>query len=154
AQVYNILNFQVNYAEAQNVTVHDTRSDTLVCPSDEAAYAQVTVNGAYAFELTPFPVKMRFTSYAGSAGTFYQYSRTPQRLAQQNGLINHRISIGFAAITDGTSNTILLSEHAHSRLEGLSRSEWQWWSLGYLGDTLFTSMYPINPFHKMPDVAT
>jgi prepilin-type processing-associated H-X9-DG protein len=151
--VYNILNFQVNYAEAQNATIHDTRIDTLVCPSDAAAYDPVTVNGAYAFELTSFPVKMRFTSYAGSAGTFYQYSRAPERLAQQNGLIIHRITVGFAGITDGTSNTILVGERAHSRLEEPSRSQWQWWSSGYLGDTMFTSLYPIQPFHKMPEVA-
>src|SRR4051812_41423889 len=48
---YNVLNFEVNYAEAQNATIHDTRIGTLVCPSDAAAYAPVTVKGAYAFEL-------------------------------------------------------------------------------------------------------
>jgi prepilin-type processing-associated H-X9-DG protein len=151
--VYNTINFSVNYAEAQNATIHDTRIGTLVCPSDAAAYRGVTINGAFAFELCPTPVKMRFTSYAGSLGTFYQLSRDPERLAQQNGLLAHRIGVRLAEITDGTSNTILLGEHAHSRLQEPESSEWQWWSSGYNGDTLFTSLYPINPFRKMPDIA-
>jgi len=114
--VYNILNFSVNFAEPQNVTIHDARCNTLVCPSDWAAHNQVMVNGDFAFELTPFPVKMRFASYGGSLGTYYQYSRDPVRQAQQNGLIFHRRTVSFAQITDGTSNTTLAAERAHSQL--------------------------------------
>jgi prepilin-type N-terminal cleavage/methylation domain-containing protein/prepilin-type processing-associated H-X9-DG protein len=150
---YNTVNFSVNFADAQNATIHDTRINSLVCPSDGAAYRQVTINGAYAFELCPFPVKMRFTSYAGSLGTFYQLTRDPARLAQQNGMLAHRIGVRLAEITDGTSNTMLMSEHAHSQLREPEISEWQWWSSGYNGDTLFSALYPINPFHKMPDIA-
>jgi prepilin-type N-terminal cleavage/methylation domain-containing protein/prepilin-type processing-associated H-X9-DG protein len=153
APIYNILNFDVNYAESQNATIHNTRPATLVCPSDPAAYNQVTIDGAFAFALCAFPVQMRFTSYGGSLGTFYQYSRDPARKAQQNGLIFHRDTVRIAEITDGTSNTILLGERAHTMLPEPYLSEWQWWSSGYNGDTLFTSLYPINPFHKMPDVA-
>ena len=107
------------------------------------------VDGAYAFELCPFPVTMRFTSYGGSAGLFYQYSRLPERMVQQNGLIEHRLTVSLAEITDGTSNTILASEHAQSKLPDPERSAWHWWSSGYIGDTVFTELYPINPFNKM-----
>ena len=74
--LYNILNLDVNYANAQNATVHDARLASLVCPSDTAANDQIIVNGEYAFELCPFPVPMhsaatpaargRSTSTAGS----------------------------------------------------------------------------------------
>jgi prepilin-type processing-associated H-X9-DG protein len=74
-------------------------------------------------------------------------------MAQQNGLIFHRKTVSFAEIADGTSNTTLAAERAHSELKEPYLSGWQWWSSGYNGDTLFTSLYPINPFRKMPDVA-
>jgi prepilin-type N-terminal cleavage/methylation domain-containing protein/prepilin-type processing-associated H-X9-DG protein len=153
APAYNIVNFNVNYAEPQNATIHDARCSTLVCPSDWAAHDQVSVNGVGPFELCPFPVKMRFTSYGGSLGTFYQFTRDPVRQEQQNGVIFHRKTVSFAEIIDGTSNTTLVAERAHSELKEPYLSAWHWWSSGYNGDTLFTSLYPINPFRKMPDVA-
>ncbi|WZO96440.1 DUF1559 domain-containing protein [Isosphaeraceae bacterium EP7] len=149
---YNIVNFSVNFAESQNATIHDARPSSLVCPSDPDASRRVRVDGAYAFELTPFPVPVRFTSYAGCTGLYYQFSRLPERLTQQNGLIVHRQTVTIAEITDGTSNTMLASEHAVSKLQEPERSEWHWWTSGYIGDTLFTGLYPINPFQKMPEV--
>src|SRR5262249_37654801 len=80
-------------------------------------------------------------------------SSDPVRLAQQNGLLSHRWTVRYAEITDGTSNTILAGERAHSRLDEPARSEWHWWSSGVLGDTLFTSLYPVNPFQQLPDSA-
>jgi prepilin-type processing-associated H-X9-DG protein len=150
--LYNIVNFSVNYAESQNATIHDARLSILVCPSDPDAYQQVTVDGVYAFELCPFPVKIRLTSYSGSAGLFYQYSLLHERLRQQNGLIVHRQTYSIASIFDGTSNTLLAGEHATGRLEERVRSEWHWWTSGYVGDTIFTALYPINPFFKMPEI--
>src|SRR4051794_16838383 len=50
---FNILNFDVNYAESQNATVHALRPGILVCPSDAKASMQVTLNGSFAFELCP-----------------------------------------------------------------------------------------------------
>src|SRR5262249_36103406 len=61
--------------------------------------------------------------------------------------------VQFADILDGTSNTIVVGERAHTQLPEPYLTEWQWWSSGYNGDSLFTSLYPINPFHKMPDIA-
>jgi prepilin-type processing-associated H-X9-DG protein len=150
--LYNIINFSVNCAESQNATIHDARLANLICPSDPDADQQVTVDGVYAFELCAFPVKVRLTSYSGSSGIFYQYSLLHERLRQQNGLIVHRQTYPIAAIVDGTSNTFLASEHASGWLERPVRTEWHWWTSGYVGDTLFTALYPINPFHKMSDI--
>jgi prepilin-type processing-associated H-X9-DG protein len=150
--LYNIVNFSVNYAESQNATIHDARLSILVCPSDPDAYQQVVVDGVYAFELCPFPVKVRLTSYSGSAGLFYQYSLLHERLTQQNGVIVHRRTHSIASIVDGTSNTLLAGEHAIGKLDERDRSDWHWWTAGYVGDTIFTALYPVNPFYKMSDI--
>jgi prepilin-type processing-associated H-X9-DG protein len=97
-------------------------------------------------------VNVRLTSYSGSAGLFYQYSLLHERLRQQNGVIVHRNAHPIASIVDGTSHTFLASEHSTGTLEKAVRTEWHWWTSGYVGDTLFTALYPVNPFYKMSDV--
>ena len=55
----------------------------------------------------------------------------------------------LAEITDGTSNTILLGERAHSILPQAERQEWHWWFDAYYGDSLISSLYPINPIRRL-----
>jgi prepilin-type processing-associated H-X9-DG protein len=64
--------------------------------------------------------------------------------------------IKYASITDGTSNTFVYSEHAHGLFSQTKDSAgivdyycWNWWVSGNYGDTLFTSLYPINPQKKI-----
>jgi prepilin-type processing-associated H-X9-DG protein len=52
---------------------------------------------------------------------------------------------------DGLSNTILLGEHAHSKLPDGVRDYWQWWFDGG-ADTVFAGWYRINPWGRInPD---
>jgi prepilin-type processing-associated H-X9-DG protein len=56
--------------------------------------------------------------------------------------------VKLAAVTDGTSNTMMYSERAHGMLSATDQVCWNWWCSGNFGDTSFCTMYPINPFRK------
>jgi prepilin-type processing-associated H-X9-DG protein len=97
---------------------------------------------------------MRYTSYAGNAGTWmlwFQQQLPPQ--PGMNGLFHIRSAVTFASITDGLSNTFALSEHAHTMLDDASSQWWHMWTSGNYGDTLFCTLYPINPFRKIDGLA-
>jgi prepilin-type processing-associated H-X9-DG protein len=64
--------------------------------------------------------------------------------------------IKLSSITDGLSNTIAYGEHAHGVFSKTADAKgivdyycWNWWVSGNYGDTLFTSLYPINPQNKV-----
>ncbi|MHC5540212.1 DUF1559 family PulG-like putative transporter, partial [Singulisphaera rosea] len=63
--------------------------------------------------------------------------------------------VTIATVTDGTSNTIAFSEHAHGLLSKTDSNQsfykWNWWISGNYGDTAFTVFYPINVQKKTQD---
>jgi prepilin-type processing-associated H-X9-DG protein len=61
-------------------------------------------------------------------------------------------SVRIAGITDGTSNTFLFGEHAYGKNPAIELPDWGWWFSGNYGDTMFTSMFPMNPEKRIPDV--
>jgi prepilin-type processing-associated H-X9-DG protein len=79
------------------------------------------------------------------------YSITPARVAQNNGLFFPISSVRMADVTDGASNTIAISERAHALLTPDTAWYWSWWADGDIGDTLFTTLYPLNPQRKLKD---
>jgi prepilin-type processing-associated H-X9-DG protein len=59
--------------------------------------------------------------------------------------------VKLADITDGTSNTILFSEHAHSKILVTDINSYfgdyfgiNWWTSGDYGDTTFSTIFPPN----------
>ena len=153
--LYNAQNFNVHYTLVQNSTVQATGLQTLWCPSDP----QVSQTS-----FADFTWGMRFTDYKGNAGTWFTPGRFQDAacmgslfstlLGQANGIFNFYSRTAIASITDGTSNTILLSEFAYGKTNSGDIACWGWWNSGNYADTMFTSSYPLNPFNKAPDAVS
>ena len=95
---------------------------------------------------------MRYSSYAGSAGTWFNdiwanYYSPPTGDTIMNGVFYAFSVTRLATITDGTSNTFLFGEHARTNLmtydPGFAMSDGQWNS-GRIYDTMFATWYPPN----------
>ena len=71
-------------------------------------------------------------------------------LGQANGVIFYYSSVRLAGVTDGTSNTFLFGEHAYGKNPTIELPDWGWWFSGNYGDTMFTTMFPMNPLRPNP----
>jgi prepilin-type processing-associated H-X9-DG protein len=135
-----------------NFTVSAIGLGTLWCPSDPKASEPRTIPDGWL--LDPGATTMRYTSYAGNSGTWmywYQQQLPPQ--PGMNGLFHIRSAVALRDITDGLSNTFAFSERAHTMLDDSSALNWHWWTSGNYGDTLFCTLYPLNPFRKVDGTA-
>jgi len=175
-QVYNAINFNHNVFGADNTTVTATSLNYLHCPSDPSIETKVFMAGG---SVDGANMTMCYSSYGGCAGTWFQLPRFSWPSASfqaginnQNGAIVYvgydnplvisgtvysglsRSCIRLAAVTDGTSNTLMYSERAHGMLSAQDQICWNWWCSGNFGDTSFCTMYPINPFRKDANAGT
>jgi prepilin-type N-terminal cleavage/methylation domain-containing protein/prepilin-type processing-associated H-X9-DG protein len=150
--LFNAVNFNMNIGNAPNFTITGVGLSTLWCPSDyKVSNPQTVPDGTM---LDPGAVTIKYTSYAGNAGTWvlwYQQDSPPQRF--MNGLFHIRSAVRLADLTDGTSQTLAFSERAHSLLDDTTGLWWNWWTSGNYGDTMFCTLYPMNPFRKVDGLA-
>jgi prepilin-type N-terminal cleavage/methylation domain-containing protein/prepilin-type processing-associated H-X9-DG protein len=181
-QIFNALNQNLGMYTDQQLTVIGTGVATLWCPSDSVITGfNYTYPAGY---LTNQPMKMYYSSYATSFGDWasgipYTSTNLPGRLRQANGVTyaigyppaypsptgppdGHAAGVSIStcrlsSITDGTSNTISIGEHAHGMFSAQVNPDgtgpdiycWNWWVSGNYGDTQFTEFYPINPFRRV-----
>jgi len=157
--LFNATNFQRNMYQAANATTNGSGIATLWCPSDPSIGKMRTGVG-WCFD-SAYPAQLQamyYSSYAACTGTWDQepfpYPYTPAaqftaQMAQANGLIYMASAVRIADITDGTSNTMLVSERAHGLLSSGDQVSWHWWTSGNFGDTMFDTMFPINPQKKI-----
>jgi prepilin-type N-terminal cleavage/methylation domain-containing protein/prepilin-type processing-associated H-X9-DG protein len=151
--LFNAVNFSRSIFASANSTVFGTGLEVLWCPSDPSIRMEVE----YPFFEDPLKEKIRFSSYAGCTGTWYADLSSypdpmnPARVNQINGLFTANRGIAFAEITDGASQTMLLSERAHGLLTGDDLQNWHWWADSVSMDTRFWTIFPLNPFRKIPD---
>ena len=173
--LYNAMNFSIGVYHSVNSTVMATGQNALWCPSDGSIIGLVDRTDYTTTDNQPQPVY--YSSYAGSLGTWvyniYGNTQPTQgQFSQANGVLFTTIAppqgtplsaqpsvppVQLSGLTDGTSNTIAYSEHAHGLFSKVSYPggngkdfyDWNWWVSGNDGDTLFTTLYPINPQRKI-----
>jgi len=139
-----------SYYAVQQVTFDGTKQATLACPSDPDVLAG---NGFYSLTGFPgLPFVMCLTSYRGINGPWYSPPRNlvgatsaqyQQMASQALGVIYHGSANGIASITDGTSNTMMLTEYVYSRLSTADQNCWHWMPAGNT-DTIGTAMFAPN----------
>ena len=147
----NSFNFSSpSYFFATQDTVNAAKQGILWCPSDP------TISQGDGIYTSPGPggwnYTMNLTSYRGICGPWYTPVRNCvgmtaaqyQQLASNAlGLIYHGSAVKIAAVTDGTSNTMMMSEYVFGRLNQADQNCWHWWCAGNT-DTIGTAMYAPN----------
>ena len=168
--IYNAVNFSTPFFRDESMTAFSFGVGTLWCPSDPTITDKFDIpDGNYVSGAHPYFVA--YTSYTNCTGLWFYNTRNypdgsyasspnPAKTADQRGLFWNRSAVKLASITDGTSNTIAVGEHAHGLLSDVDtgdyytsfeRRYWHWWCDGAFGDTMFTTMYPMNPQKRMRD---
>ncbi len=148
--LYDAMNFHVNIFTAINATVSATGVATLWCPSDYGTSDPQTLPDGDFYD--PGQFTMNYTSYAGNFGTWHM-AWTPQYNDKLTGLFNADGAVRVASVTDGYSNTMAFSEHARTINSPEVRIEEHWWPSGFLDDTLFITLYPMNPQKTAPNLS-
>ena len=161
--LYNAMNFSRSIYSGPNSTVYATGLSSLWCPSDGQIIGKRMSFGQYGDNPN---LTVAYSSYGGAAGTWFPepllycqvfapntMNSCPafQAISNNlNGIYRYCNVTNIAAITDGTSNTFLYSERANGLFTQGESSCWDWWGDAVESDTIFTTMYPINAFRKVP----
>jgi prepilin-type N-terminal cleavage/methylation domain-containing protein/prepilin-type processing-associated H-X9-DG protein len=163
--IFNALNCSIMIYEAPNSTVNGIGMSLMWCPSD-GDIAGLRYPGMQGDGWDCAPMPMTFSSYAGNGGTLIYWYNDPN-LGTMKGIFGHNGNViaggtanfppvKIASITDGTSNTFIYGEHAHSKIlalgtvvNGSANTDYfgiNWWTSGQPGDTTFSSIFPPNFF--------
>ena len=158
--MYNAVNFNLSSAP-ENITIAGVQVNSLICPSDTqnqtiampATQYEAGPPGWSMNEIYPLPAgnwTQAYTSYAGVAGTWtfgFDNLMPPTPLQYYNGVIYNESATRIASVTDGTSNTMMFSEHSKGHLfiidPTYAVSDCSWNSGRYY-DTLISTLYPMN----------
>ena len=149
---FNAANVFSSYQSRVNATVAGIGTSVLWCPSDPLVFSAVPIGTTYNMPTTS-GLKQQFTSYAGVMGIWGLAIRSSnptfsQRIANLNGVIYPYSNTRLADITDGTSNTLLFGEKAHTKMGTGVGFEYHWWNSGYYTDCLMETIFPINGQNK------
>jgi prepilin-type N-terminal cleavage/methylation domain-containing protein/prepilin-type processing-associated H-X9-DG protein len=155
--IFNAWNSSVMIYEYPNSTVSGFGVSIMWCPSD-GIIAGLRWPGGPTDGWDCSPIPMTFSSYAGNLGPLIYQWNDPS-LSTMQGVFAHNgnVAVGgnanfkpvaIASITDGTSNTLMYGEHAHTLMAAANGDIYglNWWTSGDYGDTTFSSIFPPNYF--------
>jgi prepilin-type N-terminal cleavage/methylation domain-containing protein/prepilin-type processing-associated H-X9-DG protein len=160
---YNVANYSFRALNPENLTVAGIGINSLWCPSDGTVSQLLTIDAnlndnpdGYGLGYTALPPgnwKQAYTSYRGNQGLWglrilTNASTYSQRIASMSGTIYGQSAVTIGGITDGTSNTILMTEEGHGLIDPATRNYFNPWNSAYYADTLSHAFYPINPQRK------
>jgi prepilin-type N-terminal cleavage/methylation domain-containing protein/prepilin-type processing-associated H-X9-DG protein len=167
ANVFNQFNFAYGFNGAPNYSFAGITISALLCPSDglvaDGEPANPAVYGGGTIPAVNAGLKQAISSYAGNAGMWLvdlgpchnnndgkPEADFPLEQAAASGTIYAYSCTRLAAITDGTSNTMLFSERPYGLLESdpafgaNATSNDYWWNSGYWGHTNFDTSFAPN----------
>jgi prepilin-type N-terminal cleavage/methylation domain-containing protein/prepilin-type processing-associated H-X9-DG protein len=163
SNVFNRFNFADATFGALNYSFAGIALSTLQCPSDPLVAGGAPIDvGFYTSEGNKPPINpiQALSSYAGNAGMWLVQNGPcdpldttkadpdfPLEQGTATGTIYAYSSIKLAAITDGTSNTMLFSERPIG-LVPPDGSVDPWWNEGWWGDTNFDTSFAPNAMRK------
>lgn len=164
--IYNATNFSRTIYSGVNSTVYATGVSSLWCPSDGQIAGKRSSFGAYGDNPN---LTVAYTSYACCSGMWHpeflfycgvaypsQLSSCPAYTGMQtsmNGVFGLGQARGISTITDGTSNTFLYAEHANAIYSPSDSLCYNWWADSVSADTIFTTLYPVNAWKKVPNTS-
>ncbi|MDG3002174.1 DUF1559 family PulG-like putative transporter [Paludisphaera mucosa] len=163
--VWNALNQNLTIWVGANTTITANGMNTLWCPSDDVAGLRAPNLGSDTTGWDDAYQPFTYSSYAANMGTL-AYRWDDPKLSQSDGIFNHCAGntapnitrpstfapVRIAAITDGTSNTLLYGEHAHARIvpynSDTTNDKWttNMFISGDWGDCAFSTFFPPNYF--------
>ena len=155
SNAFNTVNFSFRSLNAENITLAGVGVSALWCPSDGTVSQLQTIDDDFIYTLPTGTWKQAYTSYRGNQGFWGLRIRTTDvnlssRIASLNGMIFGQGAVPIGGITDGTSNTILMTEVAHGLLDAASRKTYHLWNSPYYSDTMSHALLPINPLRRVP----
>ncbi len=165
---FNAANIDLCTLNPENRTMWGIGLGALACPSDGLSSQSGSLVGSSVSPIySSDPLKVTYSSYAGCTGT-WMISPSPPNLPDfgyknpnfdtdinsMNGMLHISSSHKIAEITDGTSNTMIFGERSRTILDNsapnFQQQNQDFWFTGLR--TQFTTMFPINPQRKIPNV--
>lgn len=160
--LYHAFNSSLHVTEAENRTILSTTVAIYLCPSDPGA-GPGTLRPSpplkAVFGEPTEPVAGSFTSYAGCHGSYPVLATPhpgnackvpPAARTQSDGVLNTLAPMPLSAVRDGLGQTILVAEraaHVLNRRDDTLAGALGWWFMGGWGDTIFSTMTPVNEVH-------